>query len=166
MRRYFKILFLVLAVAVTAYIVVYIYYFTLPRVSLLVYTDSKITGCKTRLNETVILHLKNDGTVDLYINACEISQSGAMENPSAMYIFQKDIVIPVGVEALIVFPAGGGEVLIKTLSGPPGVVASGGIYAVSDNADPNPFGMIPRTEIWIHIRSGVIGGGSSAGGIA
>ena len=164
MKGHMKVLVFVVVAVVAISVGVYAYFLMLPRVSLLVYPDSEVTGCKERLNETVILHVKNDGTVDLSVNACEISQVGGLDDPSATYIFQGDVEIPVGVEAVIVFPAGGGDVVVETVSGPTGAVAGGGIYAISDNPDPNPFGMIPRTELWIHTRSGVIGGGSSAGG--
>ncbi len=43
---------------------VLVYYLTLALVSLMVYTDSKVTNCSARLNETVMLHVKNIGTVD------------------------------------------------------------------------------------------------------
>ena len=161
MRGYVKILFLIVVMVVVVAVGVYAYYLTLPRVSLLVYPDSKVTGCKERINETVILHVKNDGTVDLYLNACTIESYGGLENASATYIFQSDIFIPVGVEAVISFPAGGGEVTVETLSGPPGAVASGGVYAVSDNPEENPFGMW-QANIFIYSRQGQIG---SYGGV-
>jgi len=126
----------------------------------MVYPDSRVTGCKEQLNETVILHVKNVGNVDLYINACSVwCYVGGTEelNVEVTYIFENDIVIPVGVEAVIVFPAGGGKVLIKTLSGPPGVVASGGVYAISDSPDPNPFPLVVETGLWIYTREKAIG---------
>jgi len=66
-------------------------------------------------------------------------------------------VVPVGVEAVIVFPAAGGEIKIETISGPS--VASGGVYAISDNPDPNPFGMGRKVSLLIYTKSGRIGGG-------
>jgi len=85
MRGYVKVLLLIVVVAVVVAVAVYAYYLTLPRLSLLIYKDSKVTGCKERINETVILHVKNDGSVDLYLNACTIDSYGGLENASATY---------------------------------------------------------------------------------
>jgi len=159
MKRTIKILVLVVLAAVAVSVGVHVYYLSLPRVSLLVYRDSKVTGCKERLNETVILHVKNDGTVDLYLNACRIGQTVLTYGLSVSYIFQSDIEIPVGVEAVITFPAAGGEVVVETVSGPPGAVASGGVYAISDNPDSNPLGTGGRISLLIYTRLGKIGGG-------
>jgi len=154
MKTYVKILVLVVAAVVAISVGVYAYFLMLPRVSLLVYPDSQVTGCKQQLNETVILHVKNDGTVELHVNATAIYIPAGI---TVTYLFQTDIVIPVGVEAVISFPAGGGEVTVKTISGPPGAAASGGVYAVSDNPDPNPF-VMTRAYLWIYTREGQIGG--------
>ena len=151
-----KSLVLVVVVALAISAGVYAYYLTMPRVSLLFYPDSKVTGCKQRLNETVILHVKNDGTVDLYVNGSFIGTDIGL--PGTTYFFQSDIVIPVGVETIIIFSAGGGEVLVETVSGPPGAVATGGVYAISDNPDPNPFILGGEIYIWIHTRAGLLGG--------
>jgi len=165
MKRYVKFLVLIVGVAVALSVGVYAYYLTLPRVSLILYSDSKLTGCKARLNETFMLHLKNDGTVHLYVNACVIDANvGVVGDVVVTYTFQSDIEIPVGVEAVITFPASGGKVGVETLSGPPGTVAGGGVYAVSDNPDPNPFPLVVETQIFIHTRSGVIGSGAGHGG--
>ena len=166
MRGYVKVLFLIVVVAVVVAVAIYAYYLTLPRLSLLIYKDSKVTGCKERINETVILHVKNDGTVDLYINACYINCYMGGWSAGATYIFQSDILIPVGVEAVISFPAGGGEVTVKTISGPPGAAASGGVYAVSDNPDPNPFILGGQTELWIYSRLGPVAKGEATSPIA
>ena len=72
---------------------------------------------------------------------------------SATCIFQDDIEIPVGV-----------DVVVETVSGPSGAVASGGVYAVSDNLDPHPFELTVENELWIRTRSGDIGGGRGDGG--
>jgi len=157
MKGYVKILALVVVAAVAVAACVYTYFLLQPRLSLLVYPDSKVAGCKKRLNETVILHVRNDGNIDLYVNSLFIESYGGLENASATYTFQSDIVIPIGVEAVIIFPASGGEVVIETISGPSGAAGSGGVYAISDNPDPNPFGMWQAT-LHIHTRSGVIGG--------
>jgi len=153
-----KILVLIIGIIVAVFVGVYAYYLTLPRLSLLVYPDSKITGCKLRQNETVILHVRNDGTVNLYVNACNIYADFGVE---ITYLFQSDIVIPVGVEVVIDFPAGGGEVAMETVSGPSGTVAGGGVYAVSDSPDPNPFITLGQGQLTIYTRSGRIGGGEA-----
>ena len=157
MRRNVKVLLLIVVVAVVVAVAVYAYYLTLPRVSLLVYKDSKVTGCVKGVEGLVILHVKNDGTVDLYINACAISYYD-FHWDIVTYIFQSDIVIPVGVEAVITFPTSGGEVTVETLSGPPGAVASGGVYAVSDNPNPNPATGEPLffKSLKIYTRAGQI----------
>ena len=165
MRGHARVLLLIVVAAVVVAVGVYAYYLSMPRVSLLVYKDSKVTGCRERINETVILHVKNDGTVDLYINACRIEGNiGGGFSVDITYIFQSDIVIPVGVEAVISFPAGGGEVAVETLSGPPGAAASGGVYAASDSPEQNPFLLSVENQLWIYTRSGVIGGGAGHGG--
>jgi len=156
MRGVVKILVLVVVAAVAVAAGVYTYFLLQPRLSLLLYPDSKVAGCKTRLNETVILHVRNDGNIDLYVNSIYIETYGGEPfSPNATYTFQSDIVIPIGVEAVIIFPAGGGEVVIETISGPS--VANGGAYAVSDNPDPNPFGMW-QANLFIYTRAGRIGG--------
>ncbi len=167
MKGHIKVLVLVVVVAAVATIGVYVYFLTLPRTSILVYPDTRVTGTKERLNETIILHLRNEGTEDLNINGSEIAQdTGTPETSSYVtYIFQDNIIIPSGVEAVITFPAGGGKVIIETVSGPAGVAAAGGLYAISDNPDPNPFRLVSRTELWIHTKSRVIGGGGTSGGI-
>jgi len=131
---------LILVVAIVAVIVggVSVYYLTLPRMSLMVHRDSKVTGCIKGVNETIILHVLNDGNVNIHINACAISTYD-FHWDIVTYTFQSDIMIPVGVETAIVFPAGGGEVVVETISGPAGAVASGGLYAISDNPEPNPL---------------------------
>ena len=164
MKGHVKILVFVVVAAVAVSVSVYAYYLTMSRVSLLVYPDSKVTGCKKRLNETVILHVKNDGTVNLYVNASTIQGYDIPLSVIVTYIFQGDIEIPVGVEAVIAFPAGGGDVVVETVSGPQGAVAGGGIYAISDNPDPNPFKLTVENELWIHTTSGDIGGGGGHGG--
>jgi len=154
-KGYMKILILVVVAAVAVASGVYTYFLLQPRLSLLVYPDSKVTGCKERLNETVMLHVRNDGNIDIYVNSLFIESYGGLENASATYTFQSDVVIPIGVEAVITFPAGGGEVVIETISGPS--VATGGVYAISDNPDPNPFGLW-QANLTIYTKAGVIGG--------
>ena len=161
MKGHVRILVFVVFAVVAISVGAYAYYLTVPRVSLLVYPDSEVTGCKEQMHETVILHVKNDGTVNLYVNACAIESYGGLENATASYTFQSDIEIPVGVEAVITFPAGGGDVVVETVSGPTGAVAGGGVYAISDNPDPNPFGMW-QANLFIYTRAGQIG---SYGGV-
>ena len=48
--------------------------------------------------------------------------------------------------------------MVETISGPAGAVASGGVYAISDDPDPNPFVMAMEAELFIYTRSGRIGG--------
>ena len=161
MKAHLKVLVFVVVAVVAVSVGVYAYYLTMSRVSLLVYRDSKVTGCKKRLNETVMLHVMNDGTVNLYVNACAMwsAKEGGFW---VTYVFQSDVEIPVGVEAIIAFPAAGGEVSVETVSGPPGVVAGGGVYAISDNPDPNPF-PLGDGVLRIFTRSGVIGAATAAG---
>lgn len=164
MRQHIKILLLVVMAAVALSVGVYAYYLTMPRASLMVYPDSKVTGCKERLNETVILHLANSGNMDLHVNACAITIH--VTDVNATYFFQSDIEIPVGVEAVTTFRASGGEVRVETVSGPSGAVASGGVYAVSDNPDPNPFFLGGQTELVIYSRSGIVVKGEATSPIA
>ena len=167
MKGHVKILVFVVFAVVAISVGVYAYYLTVPRVSLMVYPDTKVTGCKERLNETVILHVMNDGTVDLYLNACMIDSYGGITfEVSATYFFQGDVEIPVGVEAVITFPAGGGDVVVETVSGPTGAVAGGGIYAISDNPDPNPFILGGQPQLWIYSRLGPVAKGEATSHIA
>jgi len=106
MKRHVKFLALVVVSAVAISVGVLAYYLALPRVSLMVYRDSNVTGTKARMNETVTLHVKNIGTVDLSLNACAIRH--ALGSIHVNYMFQIDLLIPVGVEAIISFPACGG----------------------------------------------------------
>lgn len=54
--------------------------------------------------------------------------------------------------------------MVETISGPAGAVASGGVYAISDDPDPNPFVMTMEAELFIYTRSGRIGGAGGGGG--